>query len=506
MIKITGTHTREPSTGGANPQSRWENALEIDASYEAKTEGESVYGTSERTRKGEFQVVTRKLESPPAPNADKPMKGGDVEILESLLWVLGMSPSQNPGTSGVRLAENQRDTFTAGVPSVGRMMGRFNYISHTPVDTITEQMHTGVVGGANTLEELRRHWVHYFQAYEQWGKRNTLLLTALTDGQVNAAEAVFDGTVAYPAGRSFADITPTYTPTVHDQVTRYGAFKRSDILKAMAQQESSGRQWENLRTIVSGYFDDDVRDETGSKGFNQIKNRYTYGGLAGRCSEIQAYQGDDSLVNHYEGAQNLMAKAIWLAKPVRQCGGSFYSAFVGTSYQGSYTNNDTILRQVKTGSVTDAVANGEHADDAYELLTKGLGGYNRGESIYRNRGSWVGLLTGESTVNASRKIAMEYGMSLMHDADKLNLPYRSYIWEGGNGVDTNGDGAIADIADDPDTPEDETVVETIVPWCFEFGERDWLNPENHPQTGKPLDWLGYRDLAVINIDRRTSCN
>ncbi len=70
---------------------------------------------------------------------------------------------------------------------------------------------------------------------------------------------------------------------------------------------------------------------------------------------------------------------------------------------------------------------------------------------------------------------MGYAMRIMHNTNKLNLPYRRYVFEGGLGRDVNGDGVIADILDDPLTPIDETVIETTVPWCFAFGEQEWTN-------------------------------
>jgi len=57
----------------------------------------------------------------------------------------------------------------------------------------------------------------------------------------------------------------------------------------------------------------------------------------------------------------------------------------------------------------------------------------------------------------------------------FNLPFRDYVWEGGKGVDLNGDGIVADLPPDPTaTPPFAGLIETTVPWCFAYGEEDWL--------------------------------
>lgn len=57
----------------------------------------------------------------------------------------------------------------------------------------------------------------------------------------------------------------------------------------------------------------------------------------------------------------------------------------------------------------------------------------------------------------------------------IGLPLRSYIWEGGKGVDVNKDKEIKDIAADPNAvPPKAAVIETTVPWYFAYGEKEWV--------------------------------
>lgn len=233
-------------------------------------------------------------------------------------------------------------------------------------------------------------------------------------------------------------------------------------------------------------------DEAGSSGFNQIQNKYVYGGKAldgtvlnDVCEPVSAYTSTgNSQVNHYDPGQNLMAKAVWLAGKQGNCGRSFRNAFNGTHYNGTYNSStDTPLVKIITGTEIEAITSGNHTDDNYEKLTKALGGYNQGASIFKNGAgnAWVSLLINQPSPNSAtyKKLkkdystlseankkryalitAMKYGLSVMHDSDKLALPYRKYIWQGG-----------AAELDDPNT---DNVDESKPAWCFSYGESEWL--------------------------------
>ena len=146
------------------------------------------------------------------------------------------------------------------------------------------------------------------------------------------------------------------------------------------------------------------------------------------------------------------------------------------------------------------------------LLTnaKGLGGYNQGVGQFtRGPGnSWIDLLINQTNRGSRQDKAMLYAMDIMHDANKLNLPYRRYKFQGGTGVDVNGDGSVADIVDDLSTPQNEEVIETTVPWCFDYGEEDWKNPFNVPVRGggsRRAEFNDYQNRARTNPIHRANC-
>ncbi len=147
-----------------------------------------------------------------------------------------------------------------------------------------------------------------------------------------------------------------------------------------------------------------------------------------------------------------------------------------TRYTATHNQAGAVLRKVKTGTIEDAVT-GNHQDDTYERLAKALGGYNQGGGTFGGVTSWSELVIDPQSRNpGALRTAMEYALDIMHTSSRgIGLPKREYIWFGGQGLDVNGDGQIQDIANDPGTPEDETVTETTVDYCFKFGEQDWEN-------------------------------
>jgi hypothetical protein len=109
----------------------------------------------------------------------------------------------------------------------------------------------------------------------------------------------------------------------------------------------------------------------------------------------QALQQNAFLNNEKSGARDgRRFFAEWLAVP----GGSFHKAFVLTgasSYSGTYKwESATPLKKIVTGDVSNAVSGTTHADDDYELLAKGLGGYNQGVGIFSGGAgdAWINVL------------------------------------------------------------------------------------------------------------------
>ena len=521
--------------------SNWAGTQTTDAGVEASLKAHYTIPSSSggnrvpRTYEQTFHIKTRELRPDPA----DPMEGSDVAMLEAMLWQLGISPQYGfPGVEGTRLGEHSNslggpvggvsgkaprsifsvgNTGANGAGSLEKMVCRFNYISYSALGQ-TSKCDMVDQGLFRPLQELSRHWVHYYQAYKHWQRKGNINYSDFepnSAGQtiaeagtaLDAAVNVFDGLIAYPGGPSFTAIDPTYNATRHNAVQALTGttFERSRILKGMAQKEGGGKHWTNYRIVVGG------GDEKGSKGFNQLYNAYTYGGKAQdsqetgnkAAAEVTAYTAAGaSAVNHYDARQNLVGKVVWIAKSDTQGGGdSFYRAFVRTgneSYVGSYTAPAASpLRRIVTGSAAVNITAPTHTDDDYERLAKGLGGYNQGASTFLNIVStnpwnlnpstaWVDMLV--NGVTGTRETAVRYALSIMHDADKMALPYRSYIWQGGLGVDVNGDGVIQDVAADPTAnPPVSGVVETTEPWCFAYGESEWINGTT---------WIHALDAAV----------
>ena len=435
-------------------------------------------------------------------------------MLEKMLWQLGMSPSANPGAAATRLTTKQ-DVFSTVGDSVGKMMGRFNYINYgfnvvegkkikaKGIKNNTQEMHTGNYissGDKKTyslLSRLEQHWRHYKMAYDNIST-TPFKIDNLTADDLKNAVAIFDGgTMSYSkkydeTGTVMA-FDATYTADEHKNVSDYKAFTRADILKAMASREASNLHWGNKgahRIHVGG------ADELGSKGFNQIQNMYSYGSRSSqgdhrdgaRCYWVSAFSlptsGSKSIVNHYDPAQNILAKAAFLAggggtNGGGDCGRSFYKGFKQKLFTAKHDLPNAKLIKTTTGSkslvVKDIYSDGIYKDDTYEVLIKALGAYNQGSGTFNTDKSWSELLiTPASNLKATVVTAMEYGYDILHGASRgIKLPARVYIWEGAAGKDLNGDGEIKNVAADP-TAVPPTPEYKEEGWCFAYGEKEWV--------------------------------
>jgi|SRR5690554_394696 len=150
----------------------------------------------------------------------------------------------------------------------------------------------------------------------------------------------------------------------------------------------------------------------------------------------------------------------------------------------------------KTGSVVETPKPDVNffEDDSYELLAKGIGGYNQGAATFSGNQSWIDTLIATSKNSNTVATAIEYALDILHSADKgIALPYRQYIWKGGI--------YAADLKDAQGNPDPKAGQD----WCFGYGEEEWLNPAKHPVTGKAMVWKDYKDVANSNLDKRVDC-
>lgn len=239
---------------------------------------------------------------------------------------------------------------------------------------------------------------------------------------------------------------------------------------------------------VGGY------DEAGSKGFNQIKNKFSYGGrsiggdgavASKTCTSVSAYDGDTSKVNHYDPAQNIITKAAFMAGSEGDCGSSMNLAFATNGWKATQDKAGATLKKMITGTTSEVIT-GAHQDDALELLSKAIGAYNQGWTRFNGTDSWSEMLINlprslyqEEAATDKQKsqiVAILYVLNTLKNQSKPDqniLPYRSYIWEGKAGEDLNGDGEIKDIAANPNAVP-PTPAYKEEGWCFKYGEEEWM--------------------------------
>ena len=482
---------------------QWDNTLEAQGKLMVTFDNEDL-----PKKEIAFKLEKRELKSTAitGPVPAEGLEGDDVAMLESMLWHMGMSPSENPGARGVRLSGGKMKQFGIGTNSVALMMGRFNYINYFGIwdstaglsskqkaaNSIRQEMHTGKYDGHETLDKLKKHWIDYYMAYTSY-QQGSYKFSGLSTAHKIAAEAVFDGSINY-ANAQFS-IPETFNDTQYQLVKNYQDFKRIDILKAMAAQESYSTQWglgsSPYRMTVGGY------DEAGSKGFNQIKNKFSYGGrsIGGdgadssvTCTYVSAYNGSAPKINHYDPTQNIIAKAAYMAGSKKDCGRTMYKAFATSDWKATHDKSNAKLKKMITGSVPETVATA-HQDDALELLSKAIGGYNQGIATFNGTASWSEELidnplssrTDDDATKAQQRKAkaIKYVFDTLKNQsstkpDQNVLPYRTYIWEGEAGEDLNGDGDIKNVEADP-TATPPVLESNEEGWCFAYGEEEWLD-------------------------------
>jgi hypothetical protein len=58
-------------------------------------------------------------------------------------------------------------------------------------------------------------------------------------------------------------------------------------------------------------------------------------------------------------------------------------------------------------------------------------------------------------------------------------------------------GALENILNDPMTlDDDETYNENLIPWCFLYGEKDWISPYTISEPGRPDRLASFEDYKA----------
>ena len=222
-----------------------------------------------------FKVTSRELK----PDSSKAMEGSDVAMLEEVLWQLGVSPQYgSPGSQGARIDSNRgkpsyKDTETcnaqpqpaddrsvfytgwsncsSGQVSLEFMVRRFQGRSTSKSKKGNQGLNmTGVVNKTNgTLDQLKKVWAHYHQAYDEFSN-TPYTMTNIPEAWWDSVTTVLaeGGDAPYIEAKKSYTLPATYTATSHSTITGKfpadaSAIEVVDILKAWVRQESGGTLW-----------------------------------------------------------------------------------------------------------------------------------------------------------------------------------------------------------------------------------------------------------------------
>lgn len=395
--------------------------------------------------------------------ANDPMKGSDVAMLEQMLWQLGISPDVKPGVSGKRLDKNKRNVYLSGIPSHKRMVQRFQGRSFSDKNTDSSQGGSGRSGEWNNQEviQLSRVWSDYLQAVQAISrpKLNFSALDELAwwDDLVKA----LDGNVKFIGDSEERSGSPTYTEERHQSMLGSlglsgSAISRKDIMRAWIAKESGGLYWGAGKPEKTPYrMTEGGADERGSFGYNQILFTLTQYGM-NKCSDIDG-------INLYHPKNNLLGQIAFASGKNGNCGRSLYLSFINSrKFHVKFSDaiDDGNIQLVGYGVRTASgeikyIKTGREAlePDDYDRLSKGLAGYNGDQqrlykcslpdmvarenktySVRRNGTSFSVTSNCGNQFSGPNETIKEYAMAILHDGDNgmLQLPYRVYIWKTGS--------------------------------------------------------------------------
>ncbi len=477
-------------------------------------------------------VVQRRMISPKLDAAGKPMAGSDVQMLEQLLWQLGLSPQRpgdavnsngdtywkkNSGDEGNRVLsdrggslgstetclseqDQKHNVYLSGWAScnvnkvaIEGMIKRFqarSFLSKTDWrgsktfsgiafeakdEKFAKENIDGYLGG-NSIKKLGVLWSQYSSAFQNYSDPKTDSLITTKDSRlalwITDMLTIFDG--------AYSGIEATYTNKTHaDLMVDLGktgeSFSRVQLFLKWKEQ-GGGTQWGKghpktpFRTFLGG------ADEYGSIGFSQILHMYRYG--TGDCKAHV-----DAGLNYYDSRENIMGMGIHLASSptvdrLKNCPGSFYYAF-GREAK-SISGLSLVGYMDKEGKIAYFTSNQE---TDYEGLSRGIAGYNGGDVMHEH--SWPAWIKSTPAIKigniknkyGTRCPSCTYAVNIKNE--KFGLEKRTYIWKGGNYASTH-EKAGQD-------------------WCFAYGETEWINPGTVAETK-------IVDEQVVTVTRNKNFN
>ncbi len=510
----------QPATenGGGSGDTLWSNELDINAHYTATfTQLSHMAPVTEY-----FKIKSRTIK--PNSESDEINKGSDIQLVEAILWQLGISPQKGgPGSEGARIASNRggsgaintkdcngdaandRSVYYAGWStcpqwsvSTEGMIRRFQGRSEGG-----ERLESGIIGnvGPKTIAWLRDDFESYMQAYSEYstssivGKEHAQIDTwiqAATDIWKNGLES-----------NSYVAVGG-YTDDIHNGVLSAAGVDdttktRAALIKAWKLQESPYHWGTNTKDYQATPFrmTEGGADEQGSLGFNQVLYKYRY---SDRPCSVHKAAG----LNYYHPLGNIKGFAIhtmmksWQRDGEINCGsGGLYQAFHNSSFAKSFETDIVDLKGYQQGTQTVTYTNTPRQEDDYEKLAKGIGYYNSNTPGFTVH-SWPYIL--KHKVNPPAKSTSNDGdncftcrYTIQVRNEKYGLPYRQYIWQGGS--------YTADLTDADGNPDPRAGQA----WCFEYGEREWVSGTTYAQARQNASDTNTDDAPQTPVGR-VNCN
>ena len=479
-----------------------------------------------------FRIKNRVLD-PAAIQAPNVLEGSDVEMLESLLWHLGLSPQKGfPGYQGTRVSNKTRFTdptnasgfinssdCNSAAPatrladcrnsSIGKMVRRFiaRHI-YTGTGNQSDQSGSNVTSisvGDTVLQNLKVQYEHYYSAVGDYDTTDKICVKRSTRRNFSCNEhADLDSWVDAAVGLWTS--SQLYTATRHSGLLDTGeTVTRNDLLKAWIKAEAGKSFWGKGDPVTPFRINVGGADEYGSIGFNQILFQYVYGANQ-NCPDVIGK-------NMYHPEKNAKGMALWMSGSNPDCGRSMVRAFTtGTaSYKMKYTSALPKIRgysrspnryhQVAERRVNNVPVPGvyELSDDEYELLSKAIMGYNSGQGAPARR-SWLGFLLAIDPTTANKATnsgnnnepghALEYAIKVKKNAG-MRLRTYTLEWEV-----------------TPLQAQNSNFYNAGDSFCFNYGELDWYNSELLPpgsSTRNPFrSWETVRD-EILNNGNSVNC-
>lgn len=282
-------------------------------------------------------------------------------------------------------------------------------------------------------------------------------------------------------------VDKSYTKIKHDaMLTSAGVSDttktRKELLLAWKQQESNNH-WGLGFPRTPFRMTEGSGDEFGSLSFSQVLFHFRYG-----KATCKAHR--ESGLNMFDPGDNMKMFALHLSAK-SNCPGEFYKVYGKANANRSLSGLTELKGYLRNGVFVEKGT----TEDEYEVLARAIGGYNGG-SFYGSL-SWPELIKEKNYTEISEQnndglkcSSCTYTIDVRNK--QFGLPYRAYVWKG---EDVWNDINKNNVKDDGEITE----------WCFGYGEKEWVGAKKHPITKKVLGFIGYKDLAKVDINKRVSC-